>query len=40
MKIRSSNFTLREQSQKLLEIAKQVVEMAIEQDEQSAMVFL
>lgn len=35
-----SSFTLREQSQQLLERAKQAVEMAIEQDEQSAIAFL
>ncbi|EIJ42082.1 type I restriction-modification system methyltransferase subunit [Beggiatoa alba B18LD] len=35
-----TSFTLRQQSEKLLELAKRAVEIAIEQDEQSAMAFL
>lgn len=35
-----SSFTLRQQSQKLLDIAKQAVEMAIEESEEKALMFL
>lgn len=36
----NESFTLREESEKLLELAKKAVEIAIEEDEESALAYL